>query len=351
MNFYYSLSKLKQKLFLKNFETLYQHNKTIPPSFVIWDSTKRCNLDCVHCGSQGNYEKELKTEEIKDIINQLVLLGVKNFQITGGEPLLRKDFIEILNYAYKKGLNTSFATNGYYINENKVKLISKTNVSLIQTSIDGTKNIHNSIRKNQKSFDKAIDAIKLLKKYSKSKISVATAVMPKNIDALDQLKDTLIPMDIDLWNIGTIMPVGKAKGNPSLFLSKEQFGYLIRFILASKKEINIEIGENFPYLGRFDKEVRKNPKICPIGILSCCIGSDGHIRGCPDQPDTGFYREGYIRTETFEEIWKRGFKRYRAREILKEDKKCSTCNHRTDCFGGCWVMREGDLQCILDYTE
>ena len=349
MNFYYSLSKLKQKLLLKNFEILYQHNKINPPNFVVWDSTKKCNLDCIHCGSQENQQRELNTKEVENILDQLASFGVRNFQITGGEPLLREDFIEVLNYADKRGVSTSFASNGYYIDEDKARLISKANVSLIQISIDGTKDIHNSIRKSRESFDRAINAIELLKEHSGGKISVATIVMPQNIDSLVQLKGELIALNIDFWNVGTVMPVGKAKGNPSLFLSKEQFGYLMRFIIASKKAINIEIGENFPYLGKFDKAIRRTPKICPIGIFSCCIGVDGHIRGCPDQPDTDYYREGNIQTETFQEIWEKAFKRYRNRDILRLDKKCSICNHKSDCFGGCWVMRENNLQCILSY--
>jgi len=69
------------------------------------------NVYCIHCGSQGNYEKELNLEEIRNILGQLSLFGVKNFQITGGEPSLRADFIEVLAYANEKGLITSFATN------------------------------------------------------------------------------------------------------------------------------------------------------------------------------------------------------------------------------------------------
>jgi len=351
MNFYYSISKLRQKLLLKNIEILYRRNKINPPNFVVWDSTKRCNLDCIHCGSQENQQKELNTKEIEDVLDQLASFGVRNFQITGGEPLLREDFIEVVNYAAKKGLNTSFASNGYYIDEDKVKSVSKANVSLIQISIDGIKEVHNSIRKNQESFDKAINAIELLKKHSDAKIGVSTVVMPQNIDTLGQLEGTLISLNIDFWNIGTVMPVGKAKDNTSLFLSKEQFSCLMRFIIDSKKAINIEIGENFPYLGKWEKAIRRTPKICPIGIFSCCIGVNGHIRGCPDQPDTDYYREGNIQTETFKEIWEKAFERYRNRDILREDKKCSVCNHKSNCFGGCWVMRENNLQCILSYTE
>lgn len=351
MNLSYSLSKLRQRLVLKNFDILYHGSQINPPNFVVWNSTKKCNLDCIHCGSHANRQRELNTEEVKMILDQLASFGVRHFQITGGEPLLREDFIEVLNYAGTKGVSTSFASNGYYINEDRAKLISKAKVTLGQISIDGTKDIHNSIRKNPESFDRAINAIKYLKAYSSCKIGVATTVMPQNINSLVRLKGELIALNINFWNIGTVMPVGKAKDNPPLFLSKEQYDYLMRFVVASKKAINVEIGENFPYLGKWDKVIRRTPKICPIGIFSCCIGVDGHIRGCPDQPDTDAYREGNIQTETLQEIWEKSFKRYRNRDILREDKNCSACNNKNSCFGGCWVMRENNLQCILSYTE
>lgn len=350
MNFHYLLSKLKQKLFLKNFDILYKQGIVNPPSIVIWDSTRKCNLDCVHCGAkESDYKIELNTEEIKRIINELSALGVKNFQITGGEPLLRNDFIEILIYAKKKGLTTNFATNGWHIDENKAELISNAKVSLVQISIDGPENIHNFIRKNIQSFREAIKAVKLLKKRSKSKITVSTIVMPQNLESLNRLRDILASLKIDFWNIGTVMPIGKAKDNPSLFLSKKQFKQLMEFIINSKKVINIDVGENFPYLGSFEKKIRKSPKICPVGILYCCIGVNGYVRGCPDQPDNDFYREGNLRTEKFEDIWKKGFKRYRNRDIIKKDKKCSICDYKNDCFGGCYVMRENNLHCVLDH--
>jgi radical SAM protein with 4Fe4S-binding SPASM domain len=350
MNFRYSLSRLKQRLFLKNFDVMYRYGNISPPNSVVWDSTRRCNLECVHCGSHGNYERELDTSEIKDVIDQLSLLGVKNFQVTGGEPLLRKDLIDVLIYADGRGLKTSFASNGYYIDENKAMSISKANVYSIQISIDGTKEIHNQIRKNAESFDNAIGAIRSLRKNSGSKVGVATTVMPQNIDSLARLKEMLLSLDIDFWNLGTVMPVGKAENNPSLYLSKEQFNSLMDFAVNSREDIKIDIGENFPYLGRFDEMVRRNPKICPVGILSCCIGADGHIRGCPDQPDSDFYREGCIRDEKFKDIWERGFRRYRNRDVVREDKRCSSCGYKADCFGGCWVMRKGNLHCIRDYV-
>ena len=352
MSLFYAISRLKRNLFLKYFDARYKSGNPVRPSYVVWDCTRRCNLDCIHCGSKGTeYPAELSTEEIKNIIDQLSLLHIRTFQVTGGEPLLRKDLVEILNYAHLKGLNTSVATNGFHINEDKAKLFAKGDTSLIQISIDGSRDIHNYIRCNTESFDKANAAVRLLKQYSGAKINVATTVMPYNINDLENLKNILLSLKIDFWSIGTVMPVGKAKDDTSLFLSKEQFEYLLNFIINSRKELNLDIVENFPYLGKFDKKVRTSPRLCPVGILSCCIGVDGHIRGCPDQPDNEFYREGDLRIQTFAEIWENGFKRYRNKEILTSDKNCNYCYYRKDCFGGCWVMREKSLHCIRDYSD
>lgn len=284
-----------------------------------------------------------------NIIDQLAVFGVRHLQITGGEPLLRDDFLEVLDYARKRGMVISFTSNGYFIDENKARSIANIGVSLIQVSIDGTKDVHNYIRQDEESFDRAINAIKLLKHYSDHQISVATTVMPQNIHSLIELRRKLAGLNIDLWNIGIVMPVGKAKDNPSLLLSKEQFSNLMRFVVDAKKLINIEVGENFPFLGTWEKLVRQTPKICPIGIISCCIGASGYIRGCSDQPDTDYYRVGNIKVDLFREIWSRAFKRYRSRDIMTVDNKCSKCNNKDDCYGGCWVMRENNSHCILSY--
>jgi radical SAM protein with 4Fe4S-binding SPASM domain len=351
MSFYYSLSKLKQVLFLKNFGLLCANGKINPPTAVIWESTKRCNLSCIHCSSCGTYGNELSTEEIKGIVDQVSLFGVRNFQATGGEPFLRKDLADVLSYADSRGLKTGLVSNGYYIDVGSAKSVSNANVSLIQISVDGTKNIHNCIRGDARSFERAINAIRLLKQYSGHAIGVATTVMPQNIDSLGSLKEILISLDIDFWNIGIVMPAGRAKKNSSLFLTKDMFKSLMEFVIDAKKEIDVDVGENFPFLGRFDRKIRKTPKFCPVGILYCCIGADGHIRGCPDQPDTELYREGFIKDKSFEEIWKKGFERYRNREALKKDEKCMACANKAECLGGCWVMREDNMQCILNYIN
>ena len=65
-------------------------------------------------------------------------------------------------------------------------------------------------------------------------------------------------------------------------------------------------------------------------------------------PDVKKFREGSILEKSFIDIWNNGFKKYRNREVIKTDKKCINCKNKEDCYGGCWVMREGNIQCIYD---
>jgi radical SAM protein with 4Fe4S-binding SPASM domain len=345
----YSFARFRQDMFLRAFCVLSEHGKATPPHSVVWDSTRKCNLSCIHCAARDTYERELTSAEAKALIDTLSDMKVSSFQVTGGEPLMRKDMLEILSYAAEKGLKTSLATNGFLVDEKMADAIVETGVSLVQVSIDGTERAHNHIRNDDQSFEKAVSAVRCLKESSCPQVSVASTVMPSNLESLNDLKGILIDLGVDFWNIGTVLPAGKARDKPELFLTKEQFRLLLDHIVSSKEDIEIDLGENFPFLGEYEEIIRKRPLICPAGILSCCVGVDGHVRGCPDQQDSEKNREGSILEDGFRDIWAKGFTRYRRREILKTDARCSACASRNACFGGCHVMRESGLHCIKDF--
>ncbi|PIY60685.1 hypothetical protein COY95_00495 [Candidatus Woesearchaeota archaeon CG_4_10_14_0_8_um_filter_47_5] len=355
MGWQYSISQLRNKLYVVNNSLSYRLGKPQPPSFVLWDATHRCNLACIHCSAVQEYENELPTNKIHNILDELADLGVSYFQVTGGEPLLRKDIFQILTYAHTKGLRTTLATSGYYVDEKKARALAKARISVIQVSIDGPPPVHNAIRKNTKSFAQAVAAITLLKQHTGhtgAQVGVATTVMPANIEELSALRRILEPLNLDFWTLGVVMPVGRARANPVLYLSSAQFHTLLNFIQEARTKMPrmpVVFGENFPYLGTYDEKVRKAPMLCPAGIFSACIGVDGHVRGCPDQPDTPNNQEGDLNTQSFTEIWNTGFRRYREHTILSEDAVCSTCPDKTACYGGCLVMREQGMHCIRTY--
>lgn len=349
----YKLNKLKRNLFLKSFLLSYKNGYGLPPPrYVLWDCTRKCFLNCVHCGAtKEKYTKELTESEVKKLIDELTDMGVRTFAVTGGEPLTRNDLLDVLRYAAKKGLKTGIATNGFLINKNIAQKIKEYGINSVQISLDGTEEIHNKIRGNKDSFRKAIQAIEFLNQFGVADVSVATTATPLNLNSLEELKKLLINLKVKSWRITLVMPIGRAIDKPNLRFSKKELQDLFNFVIESKKKIHIEIGENLPFLADYDYKIRNSPIICPIGFMACCVGVDGHIRGCPEQPDIPKFREGSILEKSFKDIWKEGFKRYRNRQVLREDLRCSKCKNKNDCFGGCWVMREGDTQCIYDLLK
>lgn len=147
--------------------------------------TERCPNRCVYC----NYDKlnafngrELGTEEAIDIIGRLQKLGMQKLHLTGGEPLLRDDLPEIINYAKSKGIFVGLSSSGVFIPE-KVKGIK--NADIVMLGFDGEEGIHDSLR-GQGSFSKVIKAMDSLKN-NRIKYWTTTVLNKKNINSIDYI--------------------------------------------------------------------------------------------------------------------------------------------------------------------
>jgi radical SAM protein with 4Fe4S-binding SPASM domain len=342
----YFLSKIQLLGFQKSFLLSYELGIVPPPKFVIWDCTRRCNLNCAHCGAKKEkYRSELTTQQIKELVRRLSDYQIEYFVVTGGEPLLRQDLFEVFSLAKECGLKTGLATNGFFINENNSKIIAQVFDS-IQISLDGPQEVHNKIRGNNEAFQKVIKAINLLRKNKSKQITISSVITPFNIKTLENLGEIVKKLEIDIWKIVSVMPIGKVENNDNLYLNQQEFLKLLNFIKENRKKLKIELGENLGYLGKYDKEVRNEPFFCPAGFLACCIGVNGNVRGCPEQPDIPYFQEGNVLEKDFFEIWKDGFKKYRDREFL-QDETCRKCKFKNDCQGGCWIMRLKNINCSV----
>jgi radical SAM protein with 4Fe4S-binding SPASM domain len=349
-NLRYEFAKLRTDYYLGGMQDRYKAGKTVPPpSYVIWDCTRRCNLNCLHCGAvKEKYAHELTTEQIKGILDQLTVSKAGMFAVTGGEPLLRKDLPEVLAHAQQRGLKTGIATNGFLLDHAAAEWIKDIGVQSVQISLDGPEETHNRIRGNAQSFERALQAIELLIRFEVPLISVATTITTNNLDEIEGLRKLLLRLGVKLWRLAVVMPIGRAQIK-NTYPDGNQLAWLLNYIKENDaKELHIYLGENLTFLGDWERRIRNGPAICPIGFTACCIGVDGHVRGCPEQPDTDENREGSLLETSFQEIWQRGFRRYRRREILGMDEKCAGCASKYDCYGGCWVMRSEGQHCIHD---
>lgn len=130
---------------------------------VVWNCTRTCNLNCIHCyaNSDGKtYPGELTTAEGKKLIDDLKAFHVPVLLFSGGEPMLRPDFFELVGYAREKGLRVTVSTNGTLIDEAVAKRLKEAGVGYVGISLDGIGANHDAFRKSNGAFDKALAGIR-----------------------------------------------------------------------------------------------------------------------------------------------------------------------------------------------
>ena len=157
---------------------------------LFWECTLSCNAKCKHCGSSAEkrkYDGELTTEEIKSAFKQIaesmdaskILINV-----TGGEPLVRQDLCEVMEYASKElGFHWGMTTNGILLNEKNIEKLKNANMESISVSIDGLQETHDEFRGVPGSYNLIMNNIKKLKEAGFVKhLQVTTVFHKKNIN-------------------------------------------------------------------------------------------------------------------------------------------------------------------------
>jgi len=165
-----------------------------------WEITDRCNLNCLHC-IINKKRKELNTKQCFFIIDILKKLGCKEINFTGGEPLTRKDFFEILRYSKNKGIIIKVFTNGILVNKQNIKNLKKF-VDYLGFSIEGLEKENNKIR-GSNSFRKILSAIKIAKKENIN-FGIYVTISRFNVHKLEEFLTfikSLNPMNISLNEI------------------------------------------------------------------------------------------------------------------------------------------------------
>ena len=165
-----------------------RYGKALVPIRYFLELTYRCNLSCPYCyvGEERN-KKELTTDEWKKVIDQIPFYGI--ITLVGGEPLLRNDFGELLEYSCKKVLRkVHVVSNGILLDEGKIEVFKKSKPVLLSISLDGFGETHDKNRDKEGIFDKIISNLKNIKSQApKQMIDIKTIVLENNLDDLPKL--------------------------------------------------------------------------------------------------------------------------------------------------------------------
>jgi radical SAM protein with 4Fe4S-binding SPASM domain len=143
----------------------YGHGHGAPKSaaerrpIVVWNVTRTCNLRCVHCYSDSHAQKytgELTHEEAKRVIDDLVAFKVPAVLFSGGEPLVRPDLLELMEYAATSGLRVTLSTNGTLIDEPTAQWLHEIGLTYVGISLDGIGETNDLFRGKKGAFDGAV---------------------------------------------------------------------------------------------------------------------------------------------------------------------------------------------------
>lgn len=330
------------------------------PFLVVWNFTYKCNLNCKHCYSEsGNVtKKELTTQEAKKVIDQLSNFGVTSLAFSGGEPLMRKDFFEIAQYAVDSGLYVSLATNGTLLTDKNVKKIKETGIHYVEVSVDGANaKTHDFFRGKEGAFNQTIQG---LKNCIDKNICTCIAITgtKNNLKEIPSVLEMAENMGIDRFTLFNFIPTGRGKeifqADPSpqeredllkLFNQKLSEKHKIAILSTTPQLARVAI-QNYcptqedivmPLAHMEATKINKRAKAladfiggCGAGRFYCAISPEGNVQPCVFMPQI----VGNLKTEKLSDIWldSQVFKDLRNREYLKG--RCGKCEFKFVC-GGC----------------
>lgn len=328
-----SRKKLAFKVFQhykKNTSRLHELNS------LFWECTLRCNLNCLHCGSDCTTDATRPDMPLQDFLP--VLDSIKKeippskvfIIFSGGEPLMRKDLEECGRAVSKKGFQWGMVTNGLALTENRLESLMQAGLSSISISLDGLKQSHNKLRNNPSSFSKAVNAIQLIADTELA-FDVISCVSGYNINELQQLKELLISLGVKHWRINTIFPVGRGEQNNELQLEPAQFSELMEFIVKTRKEKKIKLEYSCEgFLDHYEGKVRDSFFFCRAGINIGSVLVDGSISGCTNMRSN--FIQGNIYDDDFMKVWNNRFENYRDRSWTQKG-ICNDCAVFPFCEG------------------
>jgi MoaA/NifB/PqqE/SkfB family radical SAM enzyme len=181
---------------------------------VAWETTRNCNLACVHCrasATMGPHKGELGTGEALRLLDQISEVGKPIIILTGGEPLLRSDIFDITRYGADLGMRMVMALNGTLITEKVAQELVDAGIQRISVSLDGSSpETHDRFRQVEGAFEGTLRGIDLLKKVG-MEFQINTTITKTNLDQIPKIQELAIDLGAVAHHIFLLVPTGRGK--------------------------------------------------------------------------------------------------------------------------------------------
>lgn len=327
-----------------------------PLEQLFWESTLRCNVHCLHCGSDcvsSETTPDMPAEDFLHMLDTEVTPHVDPHKvliiISGGEPLMRTDLASVGKALYDRGYPWGMVTNGLALTEKRFRELRAAGLRTITISLDGLEEDHVWLRQHPLSFEGACRAIRLCAAEKGLTWDVVTCVNQRTIDKLEQIRDLLWSLGVRNWRVFGIDPMGRAAENEELILTDEQFQRMMDFIVAEREAGRHVSYSCEGYLGDNEGKVRDYLYQCAAGVSVASVLVDGSISACTSV--RGKYYQGNIYKDSFWRVWEEEFKLYRDRSWMREMEPCKDCKAFAFCEGNGMHLRREDGSLMLCHLQ
>jgi radical SAM protein with 4Fe4S-binding SPASM domain len=322
---------------------------------VVWNLTKKCNLKCQHCYIEAGTtreDEELSTDQAKSFLKDITAMGVPIVLFSGGEPLIRLDFKELVSYARSIGLRVGISTNGTLINQEMAEFLANQQISYVGISLDAASpEVHEKFRGVKGSYQRALDGLLNCKNVG-LKTGVRITVTKDNYKDLPILYKQVRKLEIPRFCVYYLVPSGRGKNIMNLDLNPEQrtevFNFLYSTTLKEGPQPDIEILttdspqdgalliEKLKKSGRSTEELQRLFKIsggCSAGEKIANVDHFGDVHLCQFWTDLSL---GNVKKQPFSKIWNDSIDPL-VLQLREKEKhlngKCGICDYKSMCKG------------------
>jgi radical SAM protein with 4Fe4S-binding SPASM domain len=305
---------------------------------ISWNTTSRCNLFCRHCyresGPGADASGELSTREGRDLIAAVARAGFRLLILSGGEPLLREDILDLVAAAREAGLVPAMGTNGTLLTANVARALADAGLRGVAVSVDSLdRDYHDDFRGMKGAYDLTQRGIANALAAG-LRVQINLTLTERNLDQFDAMVDHYEALGVQAVHPFFLVPTGRALSMADGELASDAYFAMIRKILARQRTTTVELkptcAPQFMPMAREMGLPQRFSRGCLAGVSYCCILPRGQVHVCPYLP----VEAGDVRNAPFDEIWERSDVFRKLRDFSSYGGSCGRCEHVAIC-GGC----------------
>ncbi len=329
---------------------------------VAWEVTRSCNLRCIHCrasAERGPYPGELSTEEALGLLQDMASFARPVVILTGGEPLLRSDILQLARRGTELGLRMVMAPNGTLLSVARARELSEAGIQRISISLDGaSEETHDAFRCVPGAFQGALQGIRAAKEAGLP-FQINTTVTQRNLQELPKIMDAAVQLGAVAHHIFLLVPTGRGKEMAADAISPEEYERTLHWFYDQRERVPLQLKATCaPHYYRI---LRQRARAEGKSVTPQTHGLDAVTRGClggcgfcfishvGDVQPCGYLDVpcGNVRQEPLSSLWQSSRVFEKLRDFDGYKGKCGRCEYRHVC-GGC---RARAYEITGDYME